>query len=111
MASILEVGSDCPVEDLEDSVTLRDLEEAIESRITKTQRREQELFSVARTHRKDVSHGYGLVIPLPKIMRIPGALMAPMNIMHQNMIDKLGKVREKQRLTHNGSPLGIMKVS
>ena len=38
--------------------------------------------------KKDVTHGYGLVLPLDKIKRIPGALLAPMNIMKQNSIDE-----------------------
>ena len=33
---------------------------------------------------KYVTHGYGLVLPLDKLRRIPGALLAPMNVMKQN---------------------------
>ena len=52
---------------------------------------------------KDVAHGYGLVLPLSKIDRIPGVLLAPMNIMTQNIIDDNGRIVEKDRLTHDQS--------
>ena len=52
---------------------------------------------------KDVTHGYGLVLPLDKLKRIPGALLAPMNIMKQNSIDECGRIVEKDRLTHDQS--------
>ena len=44
---------------------------------------------------RDVTHGYGLVLPLEQIKRIPGALLAPMNVMKQNSIDECGKIVEK----------------
>ena len=50
---------------------------------------------------KDVVHGYGLVLPLSKIDRIPGVLLAPMNIMTQNTIDEHGRIVENDRLTHD----------
>ena len=37
---------------------------------------------------KNVVHGYGLVLPLSKTDRIPGVLLAPMNILTQNTIDE-----------------------
>ena len=52
---------------------------------------------------KDVTHGYGLVLPLDKLRRIPGALLAPMNVMKQNTIDEFGRIVEKDRLTHDQS--------
>eukprot|EP00957_Ditylum_brightwellii_P202248 15329300-Ditylum_brightwellii.AAC.1 len=52
---------------------------------------------------KDIRHGYGLVIPLHKLDSIPGAILAPMNIMKQNTIDERGRIVEKDRLTHNQS--------
>ena len=50
---------------------------------------------------KDVVHGYGLVLPLSKIDRIPGVLLAPMNTMTQNTIDEHGRIVENDRLTHD----------
>ena len=52
---------------------------------------------------KHVVHGYGLVLPLSKIDRIPGVLLAPMNIMTQNKIDEYRRIVEKDRLTHDQS--------
>ncbi|KAL7526144.1 hypothetical protein ACHAXR_001343 [Thalassiosira sp. AJA248-18] len=52
---------------------------------------------------KDVKHGYGLVLPLFKITRIPNLLLAPMNIMNQNTIDEFGRIVGKDRLTHGQS--------
>jgi hypothetical protein len=52
---------------------------------------------------KDVIHGFGLVIPLSTVNYIPGALLAPMNIMKQNTIDEFGNIIPKDRLTHDQS--------
>ena len=52
---------------------------------------------------KDVTHGYSLPIPLQKVEKIPGSILAPMNIQTQNTIDEVGKIIEKDRLTHDQS--------
>ena len=52
---------------------------------------------------KDVTRGYGLVLPLKKVHKIPGLLLAPMNIMTQNTIDEHGRIIEKDRSTHDQS--------
>ena len=44
---------------------------------------------------KDVKNAYGLVIPLKSCFDIPGALVAPMNIMCQNAIDENGNIIQK----------------
>ena len=44
-----------------------------------------------------------IVLPLDKLKRIPGALLAPMNVMKQNSIDECGRIVEKDRLTHDQS--------
>ena len=49
---------------------------------------------------KDVTHGYGLVLPLSKVSRIYGIFLNPMNIMTQNTIDEHGRIFDKDRLTH-----------
>jgi hypothetical protein len=50
---------------------------------------------------KDVKYGYSIPIPLESVKLIPGLEMAPMNIMAQNTIDKLGRIVPKDRLTHD----------
>ena len=53
---------------------------------------------------KDVTHRYGLVLPLSKVSKIPGILLAPMDIiMSQNTIDEHGRIIEIDRLTHDQS--------
>ena len=47
---------------------------------------------------KDAVHGYGLVLPLSKIDRIPGVLLAPTNIMTQNTINENIRIVEKDSL-------------
>ena len=41
---------------------------------------------------KDVTFGYGLVLPLEELNNVPGVLLAPMNIMKQNSIDEHGRL-------------------
>eukprot|EP00957_Ditylum_brightwellii_P070730 5375821-Ditylum_brightwellii.AAC.1 len=48
-------------------------------------------------------YGYGLVIPLDNLKSLPGAILAPMNIMKQNSIDEIGRIVKKDRLTHDQS--------
>jgi hypothetical protein len=52
---------------------------------------------------KDIKYRYSLPVPLSSIQLIPGLVMAPMNIMEQNTIDKFGWIIQKDRLTHDQS--------
>jgi hypothetical protein len=52
---------------------------------------------------KDGKHGYSVPIPLDSVKQIQGLEMAPMNIMAQNMINELERVKPKARFTHNQS--------
>ena len=52
---------------------------------------------------KDITHDYGLVLPLAKLHHIPNILLAPMNIMNQNTINEHGRIIGKDRLTHDQS--------
>jgi hypothetical protein len=52
---------------------------------------------------KDIIHGYGLPLPLDKLIRLPGAVLAPMNVAAQNTIDEFGRIIAKDRLTHDQS--------
>ena len=49
---------------------------------------------------KDVTYGYGLVLPLDKMKLIPGVLMAPVNIMNQNTINKIGQIKLQVGFQH-----------
>ena len=50
---------------------------------------------------KDVRFGYAVTFPLAKAHLILGVVLAPMNIKHQQMIDDMGNVLEKPRMTHD----------
>jgi hypothetical protein len=50
-----------------------------------------------------VSRGYILPLQLSKITRVPGILLAPLKVQHQNTIDEEGNIIKKDRLTHNQS--------
>ena len=52
---------------------------------------------------QDVKYGFSLPLPLSKLTRIPGILVAPMNIMKQNTINEHGEIVPKDRLTHDQS--------
>jgi hypothetical protein len=52
---------------------------------------------------KDVHFGYCLPLPLGKASKIPGILLALMNIQKQNTIGELGRIVKKDQLTHNQS--------
>jgi hypothetical protein len=52
---------------------------------------------------KDVKYGYSILIPILCVTSIPGLCMAPMYIMAQNMLDELGTILPKNRLTHGQS--------
>ena len=51
----------------------------------------------------DITHGYGLVLHLSKVHRIPCLWMAPMNIQKQNIVNEHGIILGKDRPTHNQS--------
>ena len=101
MKNILDNGSNCPLEDLEEGDRWTDMEEAISFRNHKGAERNPVLLRSLVG--KDVTHRYGLVLPLSKVIRIPGILLAPMNIMNQNIFDEHGRIIDKDRLTHDQS--------
>jgi hypothetical protein len=47
---------------------------------------------------KDVKYGYSLPIPLSSVQLIPGLVMAPMNILEQNTIDKFGQIIQERQI-------------
>ncbi len=52
---------------------------------------------------KDMRYGYCIPLPLRNVKLIPKLFFAPMNIQHQNTIDKTGKIIDKERLIHDQS--------
>ena len=101
LKSILDNGSIWPLEELDEELRASDLREALEFGNHKGATSQPELLR--KLVLKDITHGYGLVLPLSKLPRLPGALMAPMNIQRQNTIDEHGCIVTKDRLTHDQS--------
>jgi hypothetical protein len=58
--------------------------------------------------KKDVTHGFGLIILLSVVSSIPGALLAPVNIIKQNTIDKQGQLTLTKALL--GHPAHLSKA-
>jgi hypothetical protein len=52
---------------------------------------------------KDLKYRCSLHVPLSSVQSILGLMMAPMNIMEQNTIDKFGQIIPKDRLTDDQS--------
>ncbi len=50
-----------------------------------------------------MKYGYCIPLPLHKAKLIPKLLFAPLNIQHQNTINKTGKIINKKRLIHDRS--------
>ena len=101
LKSLLTFGSKWPLDDLSDEMRKSDLAEALTFGNHKGASSQPELLR--QLIEKDVIHGFGLVIPLATVNCIPGALLAPMNIMKQNTIDESGQIIPKDRLTHDQS--------
>jgi len=83
-----------PLEDLGEEQRLSDVLEAIKFGNHKGAQSNPE--AILKLVLKDVKHGYAVAFPLSKANLIPGILIAPMNLMHQNTIDETGRiVRER----------------
>ena len=101
MKDILTNGSTWPLEDLDKNSRAIDIEEALEKGNHGGASKNPELLR--KLVEKDVTYGYSLPVPLQKVSKMPGAILAPMNIQTQNTIDEHGKIIEKDRLTHDQS--------
>ena len=75
------------MEELNADEATSDLEEALSFGNHKGANNNQDLLQ--KLVEKDITHGYGLVLPLNKIVQVPEVLMAPMNVMNQNTRSEL----------------------
>ena len=89
MKNILENGSAWPLEELEEIRRATEMKEALSFVNHKGDVRDPILLR--KLIEKYVVHGYGLVLHLSKIDKIPGVLLSPMNIMKQNTIYEHGQ--------------------
>jgi len=99
--SILTHGIQFPLAPLTNEIRRKDTIEALAYGNHKGAHTHQEFFN--QLLQKDVKHGYSLVIPISAVLKIKGALLAPLNIAEQFTISEFGEVVQTQRLTHNQS--------
>ncbi len=94
LQSILTNGSEWKLDELDNDTRRNDLIDALTFGNHKGASQHPELLR--QLVEKDVTQGFGLVIPLSFIERIPGALLAPMNIMEQTSITERGQIIPKK---------------
>jgi hypothetical protein len=101
MSRILTHGSEWPLEPIDEECRLVDVREALTFGNHKGASMKPDLLLQLMS--KDVHFGYCLPLPLAKAEKIPGVLIAPMNIQQQNTIDKFGRIVPKDQQTHDQS--------
>ena len=101
MKIILLDGSTWPLSPLDESGHFKDIDDALEFGNHKESIQQKELLLMPV--KDDVVRGFALPLPLDKIKKVPGVLLAPLNIQLQKTINKRGKIIPKNRLTHNQS--------
>ncbi len=90
-----------PLSPLDESDRLKDIDGALKFGNHKGAVQQKELLLTLVNN--DVVQGFALPLPLDKIKKVPGVLLAPLNIQLQKTIYKRGKIIPKNRLTHNQS--------
>ncbi len=101
MSRILTHGSERPLEPINNECRLADIREALIFGNHKGALMKPDLL--LQLMLKDVHFGYCLPLPLAKAEKIPGILIAPMNIQQQSTIDEFGRIVAKDCQTHNQS--------
>jgi hypothetical protein len=101
MRSVLTFGSSWPLAPLDKTKREKDIEEEIIFGNHKGAVKQHDLL--IKLVKDDVTRGFALLLPLYKIVLIPGVLLAPLNIQAQSTINKRGEIIPKDRLTHDQS--------
>jgi hypothetical protein len=101
MSRILTHGLEWPLEPINNECRLADVREALIFGNHKGASMKPDLL--LQLMLKDVHFGYCLPLPLAKAEKIPGILIAPMNIQQQNTINEFGRIVPKDRQTHDQS--------
>jgi hypothetical protein len=99
--TVLLDGSTWPLLPLDDQNRLLDTDNALAFGNHKGTDQQPELL--LNLVQDDVDRGFTLPLPLNKIKKIPGILLAPLNIQLQKNINKRGEIIPKNRMTHNQS--------
>jgi hypothetical protein len=101
MKKILTEGSTWPLDEINEEEKAKDVREAMKFGNHKGAK--EQLGKLRELTGNDVRHGYSLVLPLNKVDKLRGVVVAPMNIAAQNTIDEYGRIIKKDRLTHDQS--------
>ena len=101
MSAALSVGVQFPLDDLSSHLQQRGVEEGLAFGNHRGTERYGPFFEDCLID--DMKRGYSLVIPRDAVLRIPNALIAPINDHKQNTINVHRGIINKKRLTHNQS--------
>ena len=101
LESLLRNGSIWPLTELNNDIRRLDLNDAL--KFGNHKGATQKASTLHKLVLKDITNGFGIIVPLSCITQIPGALLAPMNVMNQTTIDERGNIIPKDRLTHDQS--------
>ena len=85
--------------DLPDEICKQDLQAALKRGNHKSALRKEKVLEDAFI--KEVKYGYQLPLKPSYILKIPRTKLSPMGVADQLTISKLGKVIQKDRVTHN----------
>ncbi len=97
MKTVLIKGSEWPLSTLDDSKQLKGIDDMLKFGNHKGANQQQELL--LKLVKDDLIRGFALPLPLNKIKKIPGVLLAPLNIQLQKTINECGEIIPKNRLT------------
>jgi hypothetical protein len=102
MKTVLTKGSEWPLLTIDDSEQLKDIDNVLKFGNHKgANQQHQELL--LKLVKDDVVRGFALPLPLDKIKKIPGILLAPLNIQLQKTTNECGEIIPKNRLTKDQS--------
>jgi hypothetical protein len=101
MKTVLWDGSSWPLSPLDNSDRLLDIDDALAFGNHKGAEQQPELL--LKLVSDDVIQGFALPLPLDKIRKISGVLLAPLNIQLQKTINERGEIIPKNCMTHDQS--------
>ncbi len=101
MMILLTEGSTWPLSPIVEHDRLLDINDALAFGNHKGANQQPELLR--KLINDDVTRGFALPFPLYKIKKIPGVLIAPLNIQLQKTINERGEIILKNRMTHDQS--------
>ena len=99
LSNILQHGISFPLEDLDDTTKLLDIENALTLGNHKGVQKHPHFFQ--QLSFDDITNGYAIPIPKSEITKLRGAAICPMNIIEQYTISKSGEIVDKQRACHD----------